>query len=128
MKVGILGLGEAGTLYAAGFAEHGWEETGFDPGDVPTPAHVTRVGTAAEAADGCDLVLSLTGAKAALTVAQEVAGSLGAATVYADMNAGAPEMKRQIAGVIAGHSQAVFADVSVIGSVPKYRHRTALGF
>lgn len=126
MRVGILGLGEAGALYAAGFAEHGWEVAGFDPGDVPTPAGVIRAASAAEGVQDCDLVLSLTGARAALAVAQDAAEHLGAATVYADMNAGAPELKRQIAGVVARASSAVFADVSVIGSVPKYRHRTAL--
>ncbi|MFI9025280.1 DUF1932 domain-containing protein [Streptomyces sp. NPDC053560] len=126
MKVGILGLGEAGALYAKGFAEHDWEVSGFDPGDVPTPAGVARAATAVEAVQGCDLVLSLTGAKAAPAVAQEVAPHLQARAVYADMNAGAPELKRHIADVISKGSRAVFADVSVIGSVLKYRHRTAL--
>ncbi|WP_405667258.1 NAD(P)-binding domain-containing protein [Streptomyces sp. NBC_01166] len=126
MKVGILGLGEAGALYATGFAEHDWQVTGFDPGDVPTPESVDRAATAAEAVQGCELVLSLTGAKAALAVAQEVAPHLQARTVYADMNASAPELKRRIAEVITASSPAIFSDVSVIGSVPKYRHRTAL--
>ncbi|RVU23181.1 DUF1932 domain-containing protein [Streptomyces antnestii] len=126
MRVGILGLGEAGALYATGFAEHGWEVIGFDPGDVPTPAGAERADTAGEAVQDCDLVLSLTGAKAAEAVAREVAGQLKATAVYADMNAGAPELKRQIATTVARTSQAVFADVAVIGSVPKYRHRTAL--
>jgi regulator of RNase E activity RraA/3-hydroxyisobutyrate dehydrogenase-like beta-hydroxyacid dehydrogenase len=126
MKVGILGLGEAGTLYAAGFAEHGWQVSGFDPADIPAPPHVERATTVAEAVRGCDLVLGLTGAKAALEVARDAAPHLGASTVYADMNAGAPELKRQIAEAVGAASKAVFADVSVIGSVLKYRHRTAL--
>ncbi|MEU5640800.1 RraA family protein [Streptomyces milbemycinicus] len=126
MKVGILGLGEAGTVYAAGFLNNGWQVAGYDPGDVATPAGVERMASAADAVQGCDLVLGLTGAKAALAVAEETAPHLQATTVYADMNAGAPELKRKIADVIAGSSSAIFADVSVIGSVPKYRHRTAL--
>ncbi|WP_052867922.1 RraA family protein [Streptomyces niger] len=126
MKVGILGLGEAGALYAAGFVEHGWEVVGFDPGEVPTPAGVTRAVTTQEAVQGCDLVLGLTGAKAALAVAREAAPHLRSTTVYADLNAAAPELKRKIAEVVGEASAAVFADVSVIGSVPKYRHRTAL--
>ncbi|MGO4421941.1 RraA family protein, partial [Streptomyces sp. MCAF7] len=99
---------------------------GVDPGAVPTPEGVERAASVAEAVRGCDLVIGLTGAKAALEVAEEAAPHLGSATVYADMNAGARELKRKIAGVIAGASGAVFADVSVIGSVPKYGHRTAL--
>lgn len=125
MRVGILGLGEAGALYAAGFLENGWEVAGFDPADVPTPAGVERKPSAADAVTGCDLILGLTGAKAAVAVAREAAPHLRAATVYADMNAAAPELKRRIAALIAA-SPAVFADVSVIGSVPTHRHRTAL--
>lgn len=126
MKVGILGLGEAGALYATGFVEQGWQVVGFDPVDVPTPAGVARAATVAEAVRACDLVLGLTGAKAALAVAKEAAPHLEPSTVYADMNAGAPELKRKIADAVGVASAAVFADVSVIGSVPKYRHRTAL--
>ncbi|MER6091132.1 DUF1932 domain-containing protein [Streptomyces bluensis] len=125
MRVGILGLGEAGALYAAGFLENGWEVAGFDPADVSAPGGVERKATPADVVAGCDLVLGLTGAKAALEVALEVAPRLRAATVYADMNAAAPELKRSIAAAI-GASPAVFADVSVIGPVPKYGHRTAL--
>ncbi|MET8468484.1 DUF1932 domain-containing protein [Streptomyces sp. NPDC006422] len=124
MKAGIIGLGEAGALYAAGFVEQGWQVIGFDPVDVPTPDGVERAGSIEDAVRGSDLVLGLTGAKAALAVAEEAAPHLKAGAVYADMNAAAPELKRRIAQVVGGC--AVFADVSVIGSVPKYRHRTSL--
>ncbi|CAM5335179.1 MULTISPECIES: NAD(P)-binding domain-containing protein [unclassified Streptomyces] len=126
MRVGVLGLGEAGSLYAAGFVENGWSVTGYDPGDVPTPEGVERAGGIEDAVRGCDLVLGLTGAKAALAVAREAAPHLGPATVYADMNAAAPGLKGEIAQAVTASSKAVFADVSVIGSVPTYRHRTAL--
>ncbi|MGC0386073.1 NAD(P)-binding domain-containing protein [Streptomyces sp. SAI-129] len=126
MRVGVLGLGEAGSIYAAGFFENGWSVTGYDPGDVPTPEGVERAGSIEAAVRDCDLVLGLTGAKAALAVAREAAPHLGSATVYADMNAAAPGLKGEIAQAVTASSKAVFADVSVIGSVPAYRHRTAL--
>ncbi|MET9035885.1 RraA family protein [Streptomyces mirabilis] len=126
MRVGVLGLGEAGALYATGFLENGWSVRGYDPGDVPTPEGVERADSVEGAVADCDLVLGLTGAKVALAVAQEAAPHLGAATVYADMNAGAAALKHRIAGAVSAASKAVFADVSVIGSVPTYRHRTAL--
>ncbi|MGW6158982.1 NAD(P)-binding domain-containing protein, partial [Streptomyces sp. NPDC055144] len=126
MRVAVLGLGEAGALYATGFLENGWSVAGFDPGDVPTPDGVERADSVEAAVAGCDLVLGLTGAKVALSVAQEAVPHLGQATVYADMNAGAPQLKSRIADVVGAASKAVFADVSVIGSVPTYRHRTAL--
>ncbi|WP_327659992.1 MULTISPECIES: DUF1932 domain-containing protein [unclassified Streptomyces] len=126
MRVAVLGLGEAGALYATGFLENGWSVVGYDPGDVPTPDGVERADSVEAAVAGSDLVLGLTGAKAALAVAQEAAPHLGKATVYADMNAGAPQLKGRIADAVGAASEAVFADVSVIGSVPAYRHRTAL--
>ncbi|WSQ14689.1 DUF1932 domain-containing protein [Streptomyces sp. NBC_01231] len=126
MRVGVLGLGEAGKLYATGFRENGWSVAGYDPGDVPTPTGVERAESVEAAVRDCDLVLGLTGAKVALTVAREAAPHLGPSTVYADMNAGAPELKREIAQVVSSSSWAVVADVSVIGPVPTHRHRTAL--
>ena len=42
MRVAVIGLGEAGSLYATGFAAKGWTVTGFDPADNLTPAEVTR--------------------------------------------------------------------------------------
>ncbi|MGY0064219.1 RraA family protein [Streptomyces sp. LZ34] len=126
LRVGVLGLGEAGALYATGFVAAGWAVAGFDPGDVPTPDGVERTDNVGDAVRDCDLVLGLTGAKAALAVAGEAAPHLRGSAVYADMNAGAPELKRKIADTIADASQAVFADVAVIGSVPKFRHHTTL--
>ena len=43
MRVAVIGLGEAGSLYATGFAAKGWTVTGFDPADNLTPAGVTRL-------------------------------------------------------------------------------------
>ncbi|MEV6169373.1 DUF1932 domain-containing protein [Streptomyces sp. NPDC051954] len=132
MRVGVLGLGEAGNLYATGFLENGWSVAGYDPGDVPTPAGVERADSVEATVRDCDLVLGLTGAKAALAVARAAAPHLGASTVYADMNAGAPGLKREIAQAVSSSAEsqsqpkALFADVSVIGPVPTHRHRTAL--
>lgn len=126
MKVAILGLGEAGALYAAGALRQGWQVSGFDPGEVPTPAGVVRAVTTADAVRGCELVLGLTGAEAALGVAHDAAPHLGADSVYADMNSAAPGLKRRIADEIAEGSAARFTDVAVIGSVPKYLHRAPL--
>jgi len=123
MRVGVLGLGEAGALYATGFVENGWSVVGYDPSDVPTPEGVERAGSVGDAVRGSNLVLGLTGAKFARAVAEEAVGELAPDAVYADMNAGAPSLKRELAGIVGWGA---FADVSVIGSVPKYRHRTPL--
>ncbi len=52
MKVAILGLGEAGSLYSSGFLGKGWEVTGFDPADTATPAGVLRFDHVADTVRG----------------------------------------------------------------------------
>src|SRR2546430_16771386 len=64
MRVSVLGLGEAGSLYAAGLVERGWTVTGYDPADIATPVGVTRTDTPDAAVHGADVVLSLVGGKA----------------------------------------------------------------
>lgn len=117
MRATVLGLGEAGTLYSEGLVERGWTVTGYDPADNATPAGVVRATSADEAVRGADVVLSLVGGKAAAAAAGSVAPFLGGDTVYADMNSGAPAVKRQIAEKVGAHR---FADVSVMGSVPAH--------
>jgi RraA family protein len=117
MRATVLGLGEAGTLYSTGLVKLGWTVAGYDPADNATPSGVVRAGSVEEAVRDADAVLSLVGGKHAAAVADSVAAFLRADAVYADMNAGDPAVKRQIAAKIGEHR---FADVSVMGSVPTY--------
>ncbi|RSM78157.1 DUF1932 domain-containing protein [Kibdelosporangium aridum] len=123
MRAAVLGLGEAGTLYAAGLAERGWAVVGYDPAESGTPAGVERASTPETAVLGADVVLSLVGGAAAEDAAGSVAPFLTPAAVYADMNATAPEVKRTIAGLVG---ETRFADVAVIGSVPTCGAATAV--
>lgn len=123
MRTAVLGLGEAGTLYAAGLAERGWTVTAYDPAGSTTPAGVTRADTPEAAVRAADVVLSLVGGAAAAEAAGSVAPFLAPEAVYADMNATAPEVKHTIAGLV-GESR--FADVAVIGSVPAFGPATAV--
>jgi 4-hydroxy-4-methyl-2-oxoglutarate aldolase len=125
MKVSVLGLGEAGTLYATGFAASGWLVSGFDPADTATPAGVERFDDVASAVRDADLVLSLSSANVALRVASDAAPFLRSEATYADMNAASAQIKAQTAAVIAA-AGADFADVAVIGSVPANGAATAL--
>ncbi|TRW88433.1 DUF1932 domain-containing protein [Mycolicibacterium sp. 018/SC-01/001] len=126
MKVAILGLGEAGSTYAAGFLAHGWLVTGFDPADAATPTGVTRCASAAEAVDDADLVVSLTSAGVAVGAARDVVGHLKGGSVYADMNSSSAHVKSEVAAVIAEAADVTFADVAVLGSVPANGSKTAL--
>ena len=118
MRVAVLGLGEAGSLYATGLVDLGWTVTGFDPADTADPDGVVRAETAAGAVEGAEVVLSLVGGRHALAVAESVAASLAADVVYVDMNTADAATKAAIATTVGTHR---FADVSVIGSVPALR-------
>lgn len=69
-------------------------------------------------------MLSLTGGKAALRAATALAPALPQSAFYADLNAGSAALKKQIAAVITEASGALFADVSVVGSVPTHGAQT----
>jgi 4-hydroxy-4-methyl-2-oxoglutarate aldolase len=123
VRATVLGLGEAGTLYAMGLVKQGWTVAGYDPADNATPAGVERAADPEEAVRGADAVLSLVGGKAAAAAAKSVAPFLAADAVYADMNAGDPAVKQQIAATVGPHR---FADVSVTGSVPTFGAATSV--
>lgn len=125
MRIAVLGLGEAGAIYATGFVATGATVVGFDPGDIPTPDGVSRAASAREAATGADLVVSLVTAAHAVAVAEEVAPALNVRAVYADLNAASPECKQDVAAALGSASER-FADVAVIGSVPRFGAGTAL--
>lgn len=125
MRIAVLGLGEAGSIYAAGFAATGAAVTGYDPVAAPLPEGVTRAASAAEAVRGADLVLSLVTAAHAVEVAAEAAPHLAETAVFADLNAASPERKAEVAAAL-GDARHRCADVAVIGSVPRFGPRTAL--
>ena len=67
----VIGLGEAGAIYASALAGAGHAVTGFDPVAPSTPDGVRRASSAADACRDADVVLVLTGAAAAPAVAAE---------------------------------------------------------
>ena len=124
MHVAVIGLGEAGSLYAVACVNQDWNVTGFDPFDVPTPDGVTRAATLAEAVAGADVVLGLTGAKAAPAVTKELLPHLAPTACLVDMNSSSARLKQELAVIV--ENQALLADVAVMGSVPQFGARTPL--
>lgn len=119
MKVAVLGLGEAGAIYAEAFANAGLHTVGFDPAaTTPTPEGVVRASSTAEAVGDADAVLSLTTAAHAVTAAREATPALREGTVYIDLNAASPQVKTEVARTIGGAANVV--DGAVIGSVVKF--------
>jgi 3-hydroxyisobutyrate dehydrogenase-like beta-hydroxyacid dehydrogenase len=118
MRIAVLGLGEAGAIYARGLAECGADVVGFDPVVLEPPAGVTRGASIPDAVDGADLVLSLAGATAAEEVLGEAVTRMPRNAAYADFNTGAPAGKRLLASR-AAEAGIPFADVAVMAPVPR---------
>src|SRR5688572_4760024 len=114
--VAVLGLGEAGCRLAADLAAAGIEVRGYDPDpgrDVPS---ISRADDPTAAAAGSDVVLSVNSARAALDAAADVLPVLRATTIYADLNTATPDLKRQLAALVAG-AGVPFADVALLGPI-----------
>lgn len=123
MHIAVIGLGEAGTLYAQGLVNLGWEVTGFDPADVPTPDGVSRASTPQQLVESVDAVFCLVGGRAAVPAATSVAELLPADAFFIDMNSASAEIKSQVAEVVGAHR---YSDVAVVGSVPEHGAATPL--
>ena len=119
----IIGLGEAGATYASALAAQGHTVTGFDPVVPTTPRGIRRANTAAEACAGADIVLVLTGAAAARSVASECLPVLTEGSCYADFTSSSPEVMRELGQL---PSKAQFADVAILGPVAALGEKTPL--
>lgn len=130
ISVGIIGLGEAGLALATGLGEvAGARVVGYDVRqDEPAVraaaerAEVQLVSSGAALADAADVVICLTSASVAISVAEEVAPVLSTRHLYADYNSASPELKRAVAAVVEP-TGARFVDGAVMAAVPSARHR-----
>ncbi|MFE5838145.1 DUF1932 domain-containing protein [Arthrobacter sp. NPDC056493] len=122
-KCTIIGLGEAGAAYAEALAAAGHQVTGFDPVAPSTPQGITRAATAAEACRDAEIVLVLTGAAAARSVAQDCLPVLPAGSTYADLTSSSPAVMEELGQL---SSQALFADVAILGPVAALGVKTPL--
>jgi 3-hydroxyisobutyrate dehydrogenase len=125
VKCAVIGLGEAGSRYAAVLADHGHDVTGVDPSDKPTPPGVRRAGSIAEAVAVADLVLVTTGAAASPGIAKAAAPCLLPKACYSDFTSSAPAVMKQLAQII-DDAGASFADVAILGPVTWHGAQTPL--
>ncbi|KAD3514874.1 DUF1932 domain-containing protein [Arthrobacter yangruifuii] len=123
--VTVLGLGEAGRLYALGLAESGADVRGYDPFTDARSTGIRQFDSPAEALAGTELAISLVGAGAAGSVAEQVLPLLGPGAVFADFNTSGPDSKAGLAEVAARHG-VPFVDVAVMAPVPRAGSRTPL--
>ncbi len=123
VRIGVIGLGEAGSLIAAGLQAAGADVIGFDP-VVPETPPVPLAPDVATVVTGADIVISINSSTAAKKVAEQVAPLLGADTVYADLNTGTPALKKALAGLFG---DGVFADVAIMKPVPGLAEKVPMG-
>ena len=90
MRIGFIGLGEAGALYAAAAAAYGDSVSGYDPAAPGTPEGVERTADLAGAVSSADLVVVLTAASLSERIAADAAPHLRAGAVYADFTTASP--------------------------------------
>jgi 3-hydroxyisobutyrate dehydrogenase-like beta-hydroxyacid dehydrogenase len=113
VRIGVLGLGEAGGAIAADLRAAGAEVRGFDPDPATGPdAPDTHAAVA-----GAQVVLSLTTAAEALGAARAAAPSLEPGQVYADANTSGAGLKLELAAIVEA-TGAAFADVALMAPVP----------
>ncbi|MDR8019320.1 NAD(P)-binding domain-containing protein [Nesterenkonia aerolata] len=118
MRVAVLGLGEAGRIFAEAYRDAGHDVVGFDPGPVEAPSGIRRVDSASEAAEDSELVLSLTTARFAVSAAQAAHPALAPGAVFIDLNASAPQVKEEVAEALG--TEITVVDGAVIGSVRQH--------
>ncbi|WP_460773132.1 NAD(P)-dependent oxidoreductase [Microbacterium sp. GXF7504] len=122
--IAVIGLGEAGSLYARGLAAAGAEVRGYDRRTEVVAADVRRDDLRDAVADA-DVVLSLVWARTAVDAARAAMPHLRPGAVYADLNTAAREVKQAVAEVGAAHGVPV-ADVAVLAPVPRAAERSPL--
>ena len=124
-RVAIIGIGEAGAEIARDLVAAGCSVRAFDPSPAREVPGAELAGNTADAVRGAELVLSLTTAAAARAAATAAAPALRPGAVYADLNTGSAELKRDVAATVEG-AGALFADVAVMAPVPGRGLRTPL--
>ncbi|GAA4156122.1 DUF1932 domain-containing protein [Leifsonia shinshuensis] len=125
VTIGVVGLGEAGALYATGLADAGARVRGYDPFRELGDPRVEQMATPEDLAPDVDVVLSLVGGRAAVAVAHDFLTVMPNGAVFADLNTVAPDVKSQIADEAASHG-ALMADVAVLAPVPRAGFKTPL--
>lgn len=134
MRLGFVGFGEVGFEMAKGFKGEGLEGIlAYDVmqghpvfGDLLQErvriSGVTLVSTPEEVLQTVDVIIVAVPGDKALQTAKGLNLLLKKATVYVDVSASSPEVKRNIWEVIKG-SEVSFVDGAMLGPLPVYQHK-----
>lgn len=116
-RVGIFGLGEAGSEIAANLVELGVVVRGYDPADVPTPNGVERHARPDRVVQEIDCLLAVTAARDAATALRQALDDIPEGLLYADLSTSSPVEKRRL-GAIADGRAFRFVDGALMATVP----------
>ncbi len=128
--IAVIGFGEAGFTFASA---GGWEDAAISYDIEPARATkmdecgITCAGSAKEALESADLVLSLVTADQALPAARQYAAHLKAGTIWCDMNSVAPHTKQAAAEAVEA-AGGRYVDVAVMAPVDPARLNVPLLF
>ena len=130
-RLGIVGYGEVGRIFAAGLRARGvddlavWDVKFIDPARSNEPlAHARATGvhaadSVASLCAGRQLIVSAVTASNTLSVAEAVAGHVTQGTVFLDLNSASPGTKQQAAALIEARGGR-YVEAGVMTSVPPY--------
>jgi 3-hydroxyisobutyrate dehydrogenase-like beta-hydroxyacid dehydrogenase len=132
-RIGLIGYGEVGKIFAAGLRTRAATVSAWDlklPHDTAMRAHAATQGVTACAgmADLCaasDLVISAVTASSTLAVAGEAAPHLRPGTVFLDLNSASPATKQEAAALVDARG-AAYVEAGVMTSVPPYGIRVPM--
>ncbi|MDX2048677.1 MAG: NAD(P)-binding domain-containing protein, partial [Chitinophagaceae bacterium] len=117
MRIAILGLGEAGSIFANDLASLGITVSGWDPSPKRKLHESIRFAESnAGAAKDADIILSVNLSSVSEAVAKEVMPVLNDKMIYAEMNTSSPQQKITIENLLQS-SGVRFADVAIMAPV-----------
>ena len=126
-RIGLVGYGEVGKIFAAGLKPRVAQAAAWDLKFAAADAEqaharqggIVACGSMQELCAQSDLVISAVTASNTLQVAQEAAGFIRAGAVFLDLNSASPGTKQQAAAAIDGRG-GHYVEAGVMTSVPPY--------
>ena len=137
LKLGFIGLGEAGFHLARGLRHAGLEDISAYDINTHTPRLGERirrraaesgavlVESNAELAGACEVVLSTVTANRAEEAAEQTAPYLDGRHLYADLNSVSPALKQAIKNIVEARG-ARFVEIAIMSAVPPHGHRVPM--
>ena len=118
MHIAILGLGEAGSIFANDLAAMGITVSGWDPNPIRTLNNKIRFATSnADAAKDADIIFSVNLSSVSEQIATEVLPVMNKEKIYVEMNTSSPDKKIAVYNILQS-SGVQYVDLAIMAPVP----------